>query len=122
MVGLKNTYVQTLMYKCSSKPTKFQGCYSCDVFSRKISKFNLNNGDCFIINLAKSNHYKSGHFVAIYVESNKVVHYFDSFGMRLFDKFIIEALNKKKLKVKCFDGPIQHQKSHFCGLFCGKIP
>ena len=120
MGGLRNTYVENLMYKCSTKPRKFQGCFSCDVFYRKISEFNLNIGDSFIINLAKSSHFKTGHFVAIYVESKDLIHYFDPYGMELFDKFLIEALEEKKFKVECFDNLIQHEKSQFCGLFCSK--
>ena len=120
MPGFSNEYIENLMYKISTKPNHFKGVYPCDIFLDKVNKKELllKEKNCFIINLSSSNH-RGSHFVCLLVKPRKVVEYFDSFGLPLFDINIKKALTS--FKVEMFDETLQDMSSEFCGLYCSKL-
>ena len=117
MPGFSNQYIQDLMYKISTEPTHFKGVYPCDIFRDEVNskKLLLKEKNCFIINLSSSNHGGS-HFVCLLVMPGKVIEYFDSFGLPLFDSNISEALTSFKVEVST--KTIQDNSSQLCGLYC----
>ena len=117
MPGLSNQLIQDLMYEISTEPNHFKGVYPCDIFRDKVNnrKLLLEEKNCFIINLSSSNHGGS-HFVCLLVTPGKVIEYFDSFGLPLFDSNISEAL--RSFKVEVSTKTIQDNSSQFCGLYC----
>ena len=117
MPGFSNQYIQDLMYEISTEPGHFKGVYPCDIFREKVinKKLLLKEKDCFIINLSSSNHGGS-HFVCLLVMPEKVIEYFDSLGLPLFDSNISEALASFKVEVS--KKIIQDNSSQFCGLYC----
>ena len=108
------------MYEISTRPNHFKGVYPCDIFLDKVNKKELllKEKNCFIINLSSSNH-RGSHFVCLLVKPRKVVEYFDSFGLPLFDINIKKALTS--FKVEMFDETLQDMSSEFCGLYCSKL-
>ena len=120
MPGYTNHYIEKLMYKISTKPDHFKGVHACDIFLDKVNKKKLllKEKSCFIINLSSSNHGGS-HFVCLLVMPGKVIEYFDSFGLPLFDSNISKALTS--FKVEIFTKTIQDISSQFCGLYCSKL-
>ena len=117
MPGFSNRYIQDLMHETSTEPGDFKGVYPCDIFREKVinKKLLLKEKNCFIINLSSSNHGGS-HFVCLLVMPEKVIEYFDSFGLPLFDSNISEALASFKVEVS--KKTIQDNSSQFCGLYC----
>ena len=117
MPGFSNQYIQDLMYKISTEPSHFMGVHPCDIFRDKVKnrKLLLEEKNCFIINLSSSNHGGS-HFVCLLVMPEKVIEYFDSLGLPLFDSNISEALASFKVEVS--KKIIQDNSSQFCGLYC----
>ena len=105
------------MYEISTEPGHFKGVSPCDAFGETVinKKLLLQEKDCFIINLSSSNHGGS-HFVCLLVMPEKVIEYFDSFGLPLFDSNISEALASFKVEVS--KKTIQDNSSQFCGLYC----
>ena len=75
----------------------------------------LKAGNCFIINLSSSNHGGS-HFISLIIMPDKVVEYFDSFGIPYFDSNINKAL--ASFEIVAFNKTIQSISSQFCGLYC----
>ena len=108
------------MYKISTKPHHFKGVHACDIFLDKVNKKKLllKEKNYFIINLSSSNHGGS-HFNCLLVMPGKVIEYFDSFGLPLFDSNISKALTS--FKVETFTKTIQDNSSQFCGLYCSKL-
>ena len=117
MPGLTNQYIEKVMYKISTTPSHFKGVHACDIFLDKVinKKLLLKENNCFIINLSSSNH-SGSHFVCILVMPGKVIEYFDSFGLPLFDSNISKALTSFKIEI--FTKTIQDNSSQFCGLYC----
>ena len=120
MPGFSNQYIEDLMYEISTKPNHFKGVHPCDIFLHKVNKKELllKEKNCYIINLSSSNH-RGSHFVCLLVKPRKVIEYFDSFGLPLFDINIKKALTK--FKVEMYDETIQDMSSEFCGLYCSKL-
>ena len=109
--NMENSFLEKVSKLCLKN--KFNGVWPCDYFALIP---NLKPNQKFIINLSSSNH-PGSHFVGIYVAKN-VVYYFDSFGVKNFDKNIEKVLKKYKKPVQYFDECIQHKFSKLCGLFC----
>ena len=120
MPGLSNQYIEDLMYEISTKPNNFKGVYPCDIFLNKVNQKELllKEKNCFIINLSSSNH-QGSHFVCLLVKPRKIIEYFDSFGLPLFDINIKKALTS--FKVEMFNETLQDISSEFCGLYCSKL-
>ena len=87
---------------------KFNG-----VFSRDNLPNIINNG-AYVINLDEY-HDIGTHCVALYV-NNKIVTYFDSFGVEHIPKEIMEFINCKKIITNIYR--IQAYDSIMCGYFC----
>ena len=56
------------------------------------------------------------HWVALYVQNNNSVTYFDSFGVKHIPKEIKAFFNNKNIKTNIFRG--QEYDSIMCGYFC----
>ena len=93
------------------------------VFSRDNLPNIIKNG-AYVINLDEY-HDIGTHWVALYVQStsvydryvnNKIVAYFDSFGVEHIPKEIMEFINRKKIITNIYR--IQAYDSIMCGYFC----
>ena len=82
MEGLSSKYINSLMKICTLDYKNFIGVLSCDVFLNmtKNGKINLSPGQGIILNLSSSNH-PGSHWVAVFVNTNGVGEFFDSFGL-----------------------------------------
>jgi len=120
MPGFTNQFIEDLMYKISTRPSHFKGVHPCDIFLDKVDKEELllKEKNFVIINLSSSNH-RGSHFVGLLVKTGKVIEYFDSYGLPLFDINIKKALTS--FKVEMFTKTIQDMSSQFCGLYCSKL-
>lgn len=119
MAGLSTKYIENLIKTIMLDSRNFIGVLSCDMFLRmtKIKKINLSPGKGIILNLSSSNH-PGSHWVAIYLNSDDIVEFFDSFGLHCFDSNILEAFDDQKLRVIDFKKRLQHEESQFCGYYC----
>lgn len=109
--GLTNIELEKIAKKILGK--NFLGVYPCDAFP-KINKNKINNFS-IIFNLSKHNEGGS-HFVSILkIEEN--LFYFDSFGKKCDNKFVMIFL-KSISDTYFFNGfEIQHPSSMFCGVY-----
>ena len=119
MPGFTNNYIETLMYKITTRPKLFMGVFPCDLFLKNVNadKNLLRAGNSFIINLSSSNH-SGSHFVSVSIMPGKVIEYFDSFGIPSIDSNINRALTS--FKIVAFKKTIQNASSQLCGLYCSK--
>ena len=85
---------------------------------------NIIKNDAYVINLDEY-HDIGTHWVALYVQStsvyntyvnNKIVTYFDSFGVEHIPKEIMNFINRKKIITNIYR--IQAYDSIMCGYFC----
>ena len=84
------------------------------VFSRdNLSNNTIKNG-AYVINLDEY-HNIGTHWVALYV-NNKIVTYFDSFGVEHIPKEILKFINHKEIITNIYR--IQAYDSIMCGYFC----
>ena len=83
------------------------------VFSRDDLPNNIKNG-AYVINLDEY-HDIGTHWVALYV-NNKIVTYFDSFGVEHIPKEIMKFINRKKVITIIYR--IQAYDLIMCGYFC----
>ena len=83
------------------------------VFSRDNLPNSIKNG-AYVINLDEC-HDIGTHWVALYV-NNKIVTYFDSFGVEHIPKEIIKFISRKKIITNIYI--IQAYDSIMCGYFC----
>ena len=83
------------------------------VFSRDNLPNNIKNG-AYVINLDEY-HDIGTHWVALYV-NNKIVTYFDSFGVEHIPKEIMKFINRKKVITSIYR--IQAYDLIMCGYFC----
>ena len=97
---------------------KFNGVFSRDNLP------NIIKNDAYVINLDEY-HDIGTHWVALYVQStsvyntyvnNKIVTYFDSFGVEHIPKEIMNFINRKKIITNIYR--IQAYDSIMCGYFC----
>ena len=97
---------------------KFNGVFSRDNLP------NIIKNDAYVINLDEY-HDIGTHWVALYVQStsvyntyvnNKIVTYFDSFGVQHIPKEIMNFINRKKIITNIYR--IQAYDSIMCGYFC----
>ena len=89
---------------------KFNG-----VFIRDNLPNSIKNG-AYVINLDEY-HDIGTHWVALYVQStNKIVTYFDSFGVEHIPKEIMNFISRKKIITNIYR--IQAYDSIMCGYFC----
>ena len=93
------------------------------VFSRDNLPNSIKNG-AYVINLDEY-HDIGTHWVSLYVQStsvydtyvnNKIVTYFDSFGVEHIPKEIMDFINRKKIITNIYR--IQAYDSIMCGYFC----
>ena len=96
-------------------------------FNEVFSRDNLPNvikNDAYVINLDEC-HDIGTHWVALYVQStsvyhmyvnNKIVTYFDSFGVEHIPKELMKFINRKKIITNIYR--IQAYDSIMCGYFC----
>ena len=98
---------------------RFNGVFSRD----NLPNNNIKNG-AYVINLDEY-HDIGTHWVALYVQStnvydtyvnNKIVTYFDSFGVEHIPKEIMKFINRKKINTNIYR--IQAYDSIMCGYFC----
>ena len=88
---------------------RFNGVFSRD----NLPNNNIKNG-AYVINLDKY-HDIGTHWIALYV-NNKIVTYFDSFGVEHIPKEIMKFINRKKIITNIYR--IQAYDSIMCGYFC----
>jgi len=112
-MGLSNAYLEKIG-KRILKNRSFKGVYPCDLtpnidYSKKFS---------IIINTGTSDT-NGEHFIAIYADSKKLI-YFDSFGMKPDNKYLVNFIKSSKKKRKLFFNltQIQDHSSNFCGFYC----
>ena len=87
---------------------RFNGVYSRDNLPK------IKDG-AYVINLDE--YFDTGtHWVALYVQNNNNVIYFDSFGVEHIRKEIKAFINNKNIKMNIFR--IQAYDSIMCGYFC----
>ena len=115
MPGLSTYYLQNLMQICSFDPNTFKGVLSCDNFYLKVKDINLSPSDRYIINLSSSNH-KGSHWIAILVNANNKVEYFDPYGLDCFDSYIRKAFEEQEITIETFKKTIQNPSSEFCEI------
>ena len=84
------------------------------VFSRDNSPNNTIKNRAYVINLDEY-HNIGTHWVALYV-NNKIVTYFDSFGVEHIPKEIMKIINRKKIITNIYR--IQVYDSIMCAYFC----
>ena len=98
---------------------RFNGVFSRD----NLPNNNIKNG-AYVINLDEY-HNIGTHWIALYVQStsvydtyvnNKIVTYFDSFGVGHIPKEIMKFINRKKINTNIYR--IQAYDSIMCGYFC----
>lgn len=109
MVGLSNEFVENVGKKLFGN--LFYGVFPCDAYPN-IKRKNF----CVIFNLAKHNE-DGSHFVTV-VKSSKTIFYFDSFGRKCKNSYILKFMNKFSLPIEYNDFQIQDRSSSLCGLFC----
>ena len=95
--------------ECFQNEPRFNGVFSRDNLSNNAIK----NG-AYVINLDEY-HDIGTHWVALYV-NNKIVTYFDSFGVEHIPKKIMKFINRKKIITNIYR--IQAYDSIMCGYFC----
>lgn len=90
----------------------FKGVYPCDLLPVRFSLPAI-----FVINLSPHNEGGS-HWVSIFISSNRIAFYFDSFGFGVKNTYIIRFLKKHSRKVDYNKHQLQHIRSIKCGQFC----
>lgn len=89
----------------------FKGVFACDMLPNKISL-----PACFIINLSPIS--ESGtHWVALYIDENGFGEYFDSYGLKPTNKFILYFIKFHCKKYQYNKRQLQHINSKTCGLY-----
>lgn len=105
-----NEINEYLNYKNSSKI--FKGVFACDQLPEKFSL-----PAAFIINLSKKSEGGS-HWVAMYFDRNSQSYFFDSFGLRPKNKYILNFIKSHSKKTQFNKIQLQHITSTKCGKFC----
>ena len=101
--------------KICSNLKNYQGTFSCNQI--KNLKINLTN-NTYIVNLSKSTE-KGSHLIAIQVNNkDKIIRYFDSFGLPCTNQDILLFLSRVNKKYFYNNKQIQHFKSEYCGMYC----
>ena len=96
---------------------RFNGVFSRDNLPNNIRPKGLSSAvenGAYVINLDEY-HDIGTHWVALYV-NNKIVTYFDSFGVEHIPKEIMKIINRKKIITNIYR--IQAYDSIICGYFC----
>ena len=96
---------------------RFNGVFSGDNLPNSIRPKGLGSvvkNDAYVINLDEY-HDIGTHWIALYV-NNKIVTYFDSFGVEHIPKEIMKFINRKKIITNIYR--IQAYDSIMCGYFC----
>ena len=96
---------------------RFNGVFSRDNLPNNNNNNNNNNNiknGAYVINLDEY-HDIGTHWIALYV-NNKIVTYFDSFGVEHIPKEIMKFINRKKIITNIYR--IQAYDSIMCGYFC----
>ena len=111
--GLSNRFLQTFL---SVQCDNFVGVYPVDKVPPRLWE---EKPCCGIINLSEA-HLPGSHFVAFFIDKQKVLWYFDSFALPppIHNVHLILFLKKwmKNKKIKCvLSEPIQDFQSLFCG-------
>ena len=92
---------------------KFIGVFALD----KLPKKRIDRPASLIINTDISNK-KGDHWVSLVLDKNQA-YYFDSFGLQIIDKQILQFLSMQKFRKVTFSNKcIQSISSDKCGLFC----
>lgn len=114
MPGLSNRFLQKFLIK---KCEHFLGVFSVDQIPPNLWKKSC----CFIVNLDESTE-PGSHFVAVYIDRQNVLWYFDSYALSplVFSTHLVSFLSPwiKSGKIKMASPfPIQNFDSLFCGWF-----
>lgn len=91
---------------------QFQGCYPFDALPKFPKKFPIT----LIVNTGSVST-KGEHWVALRLDLKKCF-YFDSFGLPIINKEILEYLANKYKTVTYSDKCIQYFSSDLCGKYC----
>ena len=109
MKGLTNKYLENLSFKCLKQ---FLGVFPCDF----LNDIKLKVNDTLIVNLSESSK-KGSHFVALSIKNDNVI-YFDSFGLKCENPYILDVCKLNNKDIVYTDLQTQDIKSYFCGYFC----
>ena len=90
----------------------FQGTYSCDNIPLSSKSCKLAG---FVVNLSREGQTGS-HFVSVVVTPSKIV-YFDSFGLKCFNLFILDYMMQYYNNYYYNKVAIQNITSEYCGLY-----
>ena len=109
MTGLTNSQLENLAKKILGKI--FLGVYPSDATPKVKNTKNRS----IIFNLSKHNA-KGSHYVAIHFYNNQIF-YFDSYGKKLTNKYILKFLKNFRLPIFFHNKKIQTNESIFCSLY-----
>ncbi len=109
MTGLTNYQLEKLGKKILGPI--FLGVYPSDA----TPKLKNTKNQSVIFNLSKHNT-KGSHYVAIHF-NNDTIFYFDSYGKKLSNKYILKFLKAYKLPIFFHNKKIQTNESIFCSLY-----
>ena len=93
----------------------YQGTFSCDSIKKPNFNFDIST---YIFNLSKLDE-KGTHLIAIQINNkNKKVTYFDSFGLKCTNKYLLSFIYSVNNKYEYSTMQIQHLNSIYCGIYC----
>jgi hypothetical protein len=110
---MNNIEISTIFEKINKRDMYFIGVFPCDLLPReKLRKLPCS----LIINLSPSNEIGS-HWTSIFIDKTRTGHYFDSFGVKPFNKDIKKFLNKQCVKYTWSSKELQSSNSSLCGAY-----
>ena len=109
MVGFSNQFIENVGAELIG--SSFYGVFPCDAYPI-IKKKNFS----IIFNLSKHDEVGS-HFIAL-IKNEKNIYYFDSFGKKCKNSYILKFMKKFNLPILHNGFQVQDRSSSYCGLFC----
>jgi hypothetical protein len=110
---MNNIEISRFFAKIDKRKMNFLGVFACDL----LPKNEIKNLPCsLVVNLSRSSEIGS-HWISIFIDSQRVGHYFDSFGMQPYNIEIKNFLKRQCIRMTWSRKELQSSNSPFCGAY-----
>ena len=108
-IGLSEKHIEQFL---AANSTTFQGVYACNELPLKLEK---KKEFSIVVNLSTNEH-PGTHWISIVAKHNLIL-YMDSFGLPIFNNYILNFIKNCKRKIVYNKQQIQSHQSLYCGFY-----
>ena len=113
MFILYSNQIEKILHSHLETKQCFRGVFALDQVPKTFFKF----PSCFIVNTHKQNQ-PGEHWLAVYIDSNMKIDFFDSFGRPPEEFKLHQYLSSISIQINYNKKQIQSVSSSFCGYYC----